>query len=456
VTEPLPADGAASPDLTDLCRAAVDAAHADEAVEAFAQEARRTQVRARAGGVQSLSFAESRGVGVRVIAGGRLGYAYAANPSVGEVAALVTRARENAAFATPDEFNVLPAPDDAAPMPELFRDSLATLPTDRKVEAALALDRLTVAVHPSVRKVEEASYGDAVSRLAVVSTTGAAGEYARTDCWCAVASLAEENEETQTGFAFRLGHELDELDLEACAIEAAERGARLLGSRKPPTARVPVVLDPHVGVSFLGVLAGALSAESVQKGRSLFASLLDQVVASEAVTLVDDGRHPEGPAAAPFDDEGVPTGRTALIEGGKLARFLHNTYTARRGDAESNGNASRGGYRTPPGVGVTNLYIEPGRDDPTELLARADGGVLVQEVSGVHSGASPISGEFSVGATGLRISGGALGEPLREMTIASTLPDMLKAVAGVGADLRFFGGAGSPTILLAEMTVAGT
>ena len=158
---------------------------------------------------------------------------------------------------------------------------------------------------------------------------------------------------------------------------------------------------------------------------------------------------------APFDDEGVPTQRTELIARGELHGFLHNTYTARRGGADSTGNARRGGYRSAPGVGTSNFFIEAGGADPDGIIRAAEGGILIQDVSGVHSGANPISGQFSVGATGLRISGGELGEPLREMTIASTITDMLKAVQAVGSDLRFFTSVGVPTILIGEMTVAG-
>jgi PmbA protein len=220
-----------------------------------------------------------------------------------------------------------------------------------------------------------------------------------------------------------------------------------------------VVLDPWAAASFLGVLSQALSAEEVQKGRSLLAGLVGQEVGSDVLTLVDDGRLADGPAAAPFDDEGVPTGRTPLVEGGTLKGFLHNSTTARRARTESTGNASRPGYRGTPGVSPTNLFVEPGEGSPEALLARAGRAVYVQDVSGVHSGANAISGEFSVGATGLRVEGGELGEPLREMTIASTLPEVLRSVQAVGSDLRFFpagGAVGTPTILVGEMTVAGT
>ncbi|MGH2676651.1 MAG: metallopeptidase TldD-related protein, partial [Actinomycetota bacterium] len=186
--------------------------------------------------------------------------------------------------------------------------------------------------------------------------------------------------------------------------------------------------------------------------------LVGESVGSEVVTLVDDGRLADGPASAPFDDEGVPTSRTPLIERGVLRGFLHNTVTARRNGSASTGNASRPSYRGVPGVSPSNLLVEPGSAPAEALLAGAGRAVYVQEVKGVHSGANPVSGEFSVGASGLRVEGGELAEPLREMTIASTLPEVLKGVVAVGSDVRFLLGAGAigtPTILVGEMTVAG-
>lgn len=442
-------------ELAELAATAVAEAASGEALEAYAERTVRTEVEARKGEVEGLTFAESWGLGIRLIADGRLGYAWAADPSPAEVPATVARARENAALATPDEHHVLPEARSAEPIPDLYRPEQAAMTTERKVALALDLERRAVSLDPRVTKVEDVRYGDAVSEVAIASTTGIDAAYGRTDVWCVVVALAEREGETQTGFSFRVGRALPELDWEAVAAEAVERGARMLGARKPPTMRVPVVLDPFAASSFLGVLAGALSADAVQKQRSLFAGLEGQTVGSERVTLVDDGRLRDGPAASPFDDEGVPTGRTELITRGVLNGFLHDTSTAHRGGAASTGNAKRAGYRSAPGVGITNLYLEPGEPDLAELLGLAEGGVLIQDVSGVHSGANPISGEFSVGATGLRISGGALGEPLREMTIASTVPEMLKTVTAVGSDLRFFTSVGTPSVLIGEMTVAG-
>jgi PmbA protein len=442
------------PDLGDLCRAAVEAAESGEAVEAYAEESRRTEASALRGEVEGLAFAESRGVGVRVIREARLGYAWAADPDADDVRELVRRARENAALAAPDEHNVLPDPAPWEPIPELFRERSADVPTEDKTRLALDLEARAISLDPRVTKIDEAQVGDAVTRVAIASTTGVKAEYRRTDAWCLAVTLAVEGDETQTGFSYRIARGLDELDWEAVADEAVERGARMLGAAKPATARVPVVLDQFAAMSFLSVLAGAVSADAVQKGRSLFADLVAERVGSELFTLVDDGTNVEGPGAAPFDDEGVPSGRTELFTKGTLNGFLHNAYTAHKDGTTSTGNGKRG-YRGPPGVGTSNFYLDAGETPRDELLRQADGGVLIQDVSGVHSGANPISGEFSVGATGLRIAGGALGEPLREMTIASTLPEMLQAITGVGDDLRFFSSVGTPSVLIGEMTLAG-
>jgi PmbA protein len=442
------------PDLGDLCRVAVGAAESGEAVEAYAEESRRTEASALRGEVEGLEFSESRGVGVRVIRESRLGYAWAADPDADEVRDIVRRARENSALAAVDEHNVLAEPASWTPIPEMFRETSAAVPTEDKTRLALDLEARAISRDPRVTKIDEAQVGDAVSRVAIASTTGVEAEYRRTDAWCLAVTLAVEGDETQTGFSYRIARGLDELDWEALADEAVERGARMLGAAKPATVRVPVVLDPFAAMSFLGVLAGALSADAAQKGRSLFANLVGEQVGSELFTLVDDGTNVEGPGAAPFDDEGVPSGRTELFTKGVLNGFLHNVYTAHKGETTSTGNGKRG-YRSPPDVGTSNFYVDAGETPRDELLSRAEGGVLIQDVSGVHSGANPISGEFSVGATGLRIAGGALGEPLREMTIASTLPEMLKAITGVGDDLRFFSSVGTPSVLIGEMTLAG-
>lgn len=446
-------------ELLDLARAAVAAARAGEAVEAFAEWGRHTSAKAHEGEIESLSWAESRGLGVRVIAGGRLGYAYAADPDPGEVAGIVEQARANAESATPDEANVLPGPEAAEPLEGIYLPEIADTPAERKVAYALELERLCRGADPRIAGVDDCEYADGIGRVAIASTTGVEATMARGDCWAVVVPLAREGGETQTGFAFDLARRPADLDLEDTAMRAATRATRLLGAAKPATERMPVLLDPVAASSFLGVLAAGLTAEAVLKGRSLFAGKIGEAVGSPVVTLVDDGRELKGPGAAPFDDEGVPTRRTPIVDGGVLRGYLHNSYTAKRMGERSTGNARRAGFKSTPGVAPTNLYLVPGEETPEALLARAGRALLVQDLIGVHSGANPISGDFSVGVTGLIVEGGALGAPVREATVAGTILGILRDVVAVGADLEFFpfGGAiGAPTILIGEMTVAGS
>jgi PmbA protein len=232
----------------------------------------------------------------------------------------------------------------------------------------------------------------------------------------------------------------------------------MIGAGKPDSRSCPVVLDPTVAASFVGLVGGVLGADAVQRGRSPFAERLGTGVGGEALTVHDDGLDPAGPATAPFDGEGIASRRTALIEAGSLSTFLFDTYTARRGGVESTASAGRGGYRSLPRVSASNLVVVAGSLTFEELLGEAAEGIFVTDVAGLHSGVNPVTGVFSVGASGRSIRGGELAEPVREFTIASDLVSMLGAVRAAGARARWvpFGGSVStPPLLIGEMTVAG-
>jgi PmbA protein len=234
-----------------------------------------------------------------------------------------------------------------------------------------------------------------------------------------------------------------------------------IGSSKPQSRTGPVVLDETVAASFIGFIGGVLCADAVQRGRSPFAGRLGDEIASAALTLTDDGVDPEGPASAPFDGEGTPRGRTPLIEAGRLATYLHDSYTARReGNGQrSTGNAARSGYRSAPGVSTSNLVIAEGDGTLEELFSDASDGVYVTDVAGLHSGVNPVSGTFSVGASGRRIENGELSGALNEFTIASDLPKMLGAVRAAARPARWvpFGGSvRAPALLIGEMAVGGS
>ncbi len=307
--------------------------------------------------------------------------------------------------------------------------------------------------------MENAVYSDAEGSVALVNSRGFSSSYSATQAWAYASAFAGEGADLMTGMGVALGRDPDALDPEEIGAEAAERALALVGARQPESRRCPVVLDSFVAASFLGFIGAMLSADAVQRGRSLFAGREGDEVADSALALADDGADPDGPASAPFDGEGSPTRRTPLIEGGRLLGFLYDARTARKAGRTTTGNAGRGSYRSPPAVGTTNLKIEPGTGDRAELLRQAGDGLFVTEVAGLHSGVNPVSGTFSVGASGLLIEDGELGAPAREMTIAGDLVGMLKSVRAVGSEARWvpFGGSvKAPPILIAEMAISGS
>jgi PmbA protein len=444
-------------ELLDLAERVVSWAGDGEAVEAIAVRSRDTEIRVYEGGIEQLTAAESAGIGVRVIRDHRQGLAYAGTLDASVLEEVLAEARENAGFGTPDEFLGLAEPDGVEPVDlDLWRAGLAGVPTEAKVDLALDLERAVIAADPRVTKVEHADYADSMGEAALASSNGIRAASRATTCFVSTYVLAGSNGETQTGFGYSVGREPADLDVEDAAADAAQRATRLLGATKPASQRCPVVLDPWVTAQFLGVLAGTLSGEAVLKGRSLFADRVGEDVGPEQLTLVDDPTNPLAFGSSRTDGEGLATRRNVLIDGGRLRGFLHNAYTGRRFGVGSTGSAVRG-YRGAPGVGARALVLSPGTASQAELVAGIDHGVLIQSVKGLHSGVNRVSGDFSTGAEGLVIRNGALAEPVRGFTIASTIQRILQDVAAVGGDIEWLPSrAAGVSLVVGDVTISGT
>ena len=427
-----------------------------EQVEAYVSRDSETSIRIYEGEVEHFVSAQSEGIGIRVISEGRTGFSYAGTLDEEAVSIALDEARDNVAFGTPDEWAALAEPDGVDVVAqELWSEELASFPTARKVELAKELERLALAADGRVR-IDDANYADAAGESAVATTTGVRRSGRENGCYLVVSTLADDDGETQTGFGFTVGRSPSDFDLAKAAREAAERATRLLGATKPASRRLTVVLDPYVTASFLGIIGGTLNGESVIKGRSIFKDRVGEQVASDVVTLIDDPTNPLAYSATDIDGEGLAARRNSLIDGGVLRGFVHNSYSARRAGTRSTGNAVRGGFKGTPGVGCLALQLAPGTRQQAALITDVDDGVLVQSVQGLHSGVNPVSGDFSAGASGLLISGGELGGPVREFTIGSTLQRMLLDVVEVGADVDWLPSrAAGVSLVIRDVTMSG-
>jgi PmbA protein len=430
-----------------------------EEADAWCEDSVERSVRVYEGAVESMTEAGTKGAGVRVFRERRSGYAFGSDLSEPGLRALARAAAEAAAVTEPDEHAGIAPAAVPAQVEGLVAPELGDWTMERRVELALAVERAARERDALISNVEDTVYADSEGRAALVSSNGFRGSFAQTQCYAYAYAFAGEGADRMTGVGLAVARGPAGIDAEAVGHEAADRALALHGARQPASRRCPVVLDPHVAASFAGVIGRTLSADAVQRGRSLFAGKEGEEIADPALRLLDDGLDPEGLATAPFDGEGVPQQRTALIEDGKLRTYLFDSYTARKAGRSSTGNGARGSYRTPPSVGASNLLVEPGSGSTADLIAEAGDGLYVMGVSGLHSGVNAISGSFSVGATGRLIRGGELAEPAREMTIASDLVSMLRAVQRAGGEARWipFGGSvKAPALLVREMTIAGS
>ena len=447
-------------DVLELARGIAGSARSGEQVEAYAVRTRETDIEVFRGEVESLSVAGVSGVGIRVVTDHRQGFAWAGTFDAEVVAETLAEARDNASIAEADEWSGLATAADAASAPvvdlDLWSEALLSVPTDEKVRFAIDLDQRVSAADPRIREVDSTSYGDGLVESAIASSEGVEASVRRTVCSASSSALAEADGQTQSGYGFTFGRSFADLDADFIVAMAAERALRLLGAQALKSRRIPVVLDPIVTAQFLGVLSAAFNGESMLKGRSLFLDRVGEAVAAPHVQLADDPTDAFMPGATTHDSEGVPCRQNRLVVDGVLQGFLHNSATARRAGTKTTGSATRAGYMSTPGVGVRALSLQPGARGFDEIVGSLPDALYVQSVSGLHSGTNPISGDFSVGAEGLVVRDGALAEPVREVTVASTLPRMLLDIAEIGSDVTRLGGStAGVTLVVSEMTMSG-
>jgi len=425
--------------------------------EVYAERAHTRRIKVYRQRVEEISVALRRGVGLRVFQDGAVGYAYTSDLSLRSLDDLVARALGNASVTDPDPYAHLPTPQGEPAPVDVYDPLLAQATDEERIAVGLRLEQAALSYDRRVKTVEDTVYADSDAEVFLANSAGVRGSYRESDCYAFAYVLAEQDGQVETGLSFTVGRNPNQLTPEACGSEAAQRACDLLGARKIASMRATVVLDPFVAASFLSVLSSALTADAVQKGRSLFAGREGQLVASEIVTLSDDGVHPDGLASAPFDGEGTPCQRTLLIEDGVLQGFLYDTYTANKAGRASTGNGLRASYASLPSVRPTNLVVEGPPTPLAQVIGGIEHGVLVTDAVGVHSGANPISGEFSVGVNGLLIESGRLAGGVHEVTLASDIVSMLKGIVAMGDDARWVpsGSILTPSLVIEGVSIGG-
>jgi PmbA protein len=311
-----------------------------------------------------------------------------------------------------------------------------------------------------VKAIRAASVSENVYEVHLVDSSGGHIQSQATRYSASVTCKAEENGEAQMGGDFGFSTDLDRLGTEvidAVGKQSALHAVELLGAGSCPSFQGHAILRNSVVAELVEFLAASFSAEEIAKGRSMLAGKLGQRLFSEHVTLIDDGLLAGGYATSPFDGEGVPSSQTTLVDGGIAAAALYDVYYGRKEGKEPTGSSQRG-IKAPPSIGFSNLYLKAGRKTPAKLLELFTGisrGILITDLMGVHT-ANPVTGDFSLGASGLLVENGRVTRPVRGFAVAGNVLEVFRRMTDIGNDLRFFGNVGAPSVRVSELAVSGT
>lgn len=405
--------------------------------------------------VKSMDKGEDFGIGLRVLKDKRMGFAFSSDIKTD---VLITSAMENSANMPVDACNCFsaPSPENTAGL-DLFDPEIGAASDTEKIEKAKAIEKAARSCDDRIKKTESTGYSEGTVEIAITNSGGVERYYKANECGGFVQVICEAGGEAEEGSAIEAYRKWKSFDAAKIGKEAGRKAVELFGGRLIKSGKMPVIFDPLVAAEFLTAISGLLSAEAAQKGRSAFSGRTGKAVAGKNISIIDDGLLKDGLSCAPFDAEGTSCGKNILIDKGILRTFMHNCYTASKDGTVSTGNAGRYSFKTTPAIRASNLYFENGKKTPESILSSVSSGLYVSRVMAMHS-VNPVSGDFSVGAAGVMIENGKKAFPVRGVTIAGNLIELLSGIEELGSDLRFFpetGNCGSPTLLISSLSIGG-
>src|SRR5215471_6406428 len=444
--------------LQNTAQRAIDRAtqNGASAADAMIREDDTFSVSVRMGEVETLKEAISRGLMLRVFIGKRTATSHTSDLSPAVVDQLVDETVEMARLTSEDESGGLPAEAvsrEKFPELDILDPSWHALRPQQRIDLAVRTEAAALSTDKAITNSEGASFEYAHTRVALANTLGFNGAYEGTGAGLFCVPIAQSKEGMQRDHWMSAARHRRQLGSpEEIGKKAANRALRRLGARKIPTCQVPVIFDPLSARSLVSHLFEAVSGSSIYRRSSFLVDQIGQSVASTTVTILDDALMAAGLGSSPFDDEGVPTQTTPIIESGVLKNYLHTAYTARKLQSEPTGNGSRAASGVVT-IGPTNFYLKGGAYTPEQIIQSVDRGLYVVELIGF--GVNTVTGDYSRGAVGLWIENGKFVHAVQEVTIAGNLREMLKDIEMLGNDVTFMGSIAAPTLKIGKMVISG-
>ncbi len=412
------------------------------------------------GEIDQYSVNSHMGLSFRGLYKGNMGYSYTEILDDYALEMLIKSAKENAMAIEDEDIDIIYGGKDAYANIEGYNEELAKVNADEKIKLALQLERDTEAESHNVKTLDDCMIVSGEGERGIINSKGLDLKYKSNMIYAIVSPVVEVEGKVNTAFAFKAANDMKEIDTKALAKEAVEDALAYMGAFSMASGKYGVIIRNDVMGDILSTFSGIFSAYNVQKGLSLLKGKIGKDIAAKAVTIVDDPLMEKGLCSAPFDDEGVATYTKTVIEEGKLKTFLYNLKTAKKDGVKSTGNASKASYSSTIGISPSNFYIKPGNKTLDELLETLGNGLFITEVQGLHSGANPVSGDFSLAAKGFEIKEGKKLRPVEQITLAGNFYELLFNITETGSDLKFgvpSGSScfGSPSLIVKELSVAG-
>ena len=425
--------------------------------ELYYQAVESTSVKAFQHEINEFTGSNEGGVCFRCIVNGKMGYASTEELSEVQARAIVEKAADNAAVLESEEQVFLC--DGGKQYCKVEREAYQLPTTDGLITKVLATQEQMYKAHPAVIDGCSTQGFSECSRIAIVNSRGLDVSSEVKSAGLLSLAVVSDGKEMANDYQVKLGA-LETIDSEALTKKAAETAIGKLGGEAAPTGQYPVVFDPEAMSDLLQTFSSVFSSEAAQKGLSRFAQQEGEIVASAAVTVMDDPFHPDSPFPMAFDAEGCPTQAKAVVEKGKLNTLLYNLKTAAVAGKETTGNASKAGYDAPVRVRPFTMYVAAGELTEEQLLKKAGNGVYINFLGGLHAGANPVSGDFSLQSAGFMIENGIKTRAVKSFTVAGNFYDLLKNIEAVANNMKLpmamgMTNFGAPSVLVQGLSIAG-
>lgn len=428
-------------------------------MEVYMQGSKQFDIRIFEGQIDKYSISDEQGLSFRGVYNGKMGYSYTEKVDESSIDMLIKEAMENAVSIDSEDEEVIFKGSKEYKEVNTYNSDLEKVTTEHKIEFAKALEKAAFEVDKRVSSVNYCLYGEVTGYSMLANTKGLNLENKSNIAQSYISVVVKDGDDVKTGDKYIINNDFSKFNAKELAKGAVNEALSMLGAESIESGEYPVILRNDAAASILEAFASVFVAENVQKDLSLLKGKLNEKIASELITIVDDPFLKDGVATASFDGEGVATKYKKIIDKGVLTTYLHNSKTAKKDGVESTGNASKGSYKSPVSISPTNMYIENGCTDIDQMIGSIEKGVMVIDVQGLHSGLNAVSGDFSLSAYGYLIENGKVIRPVNQITIAGNLYEVLNNISTIGNDLKFgfpgFGYIGSPSLKLESLSIAG-